>query len=75
MHLGQIDFALKDISKSIEINPNFTSGYLTRAQIYRYLKKFDLAFQDLNDSLKIDPLSSKMRKSGNFANWLVESVE
>ncbi len=53
-NLGQWDKALKDVTKSIEINPNDAESYKTRAEMLLNLNKYEEAIDDLNVALKIN---------------------
>lgn len=53
-NLGQWDKALKDVTKSIEINPNDAESYKTRAEMLLNLDKYEEAIDDLNAVLKIN---------------------
>ncbi len=53
-NLGQWDKALKDVTKSIEINPNDAESYKTRAEMLLNLDKYEEAIDDLNAALKIN---------------------
>ena len=44
--LGKRDEALKDFSKSVEINKNFSPSYLRRGYIYFAQEKYNEAIED-----------------------------
>jgi tetratricopeptide (TPR) repeat protein len=47
--------ALEDINDAIDINPGIAKYYNLRAMVYRRLDRFDDAFNDLAQAVKIDP--------------------
>lgn len=51
--------AIKDFSKAIELEPNFSKAYLNRALVYSSLKKYDKSIADYNKIVKINPASLK----------------
>ena len=55
MILGQIDEALKDYSRAIELSPNNAAAYTNRGVAYGEKGEFDLAIEDYFSALKINP--------------------
>ena len=55
MILGQIDEALKDYSRAIELSPNNAAAYNNRGVAYRKKGKLDLAVKDYNKAIKLNP--------------------
>ena len=55
MILGQIDEALKDYSRAIELSPNNAAAYTNRGVAYRKEGKLDLAVKDYNKAIKLNP--------------------
>ena len=55
MILGQIDEALKDYSRAIELSPNNAAAYTNRGVAYGEKGEFDLAIKDYFSALKINP--------------------
>ena len=47
--------AIKDYSKAIELNPNFTIAYLNRAFAYSFLNMQDKAIADYNKVVELNP--------------------
>ena len=45
---GDDDAAIEAFTKAIEIDPNYSFAYGSRSVIYKNLKKYDLALQDIN---------------------------
>jgi tetratricopeptide (TPR) repeat protein len=52
---GQLDKAIADYSKAIQINQNYTSAYSNRGLAYIRLKQFDRALADSRKAIEIDP--------------------
>lgn len=52
--------AVKDFTKAIELQPNFSKAYFNRAQAYSSLKKYDNAIADFNKMVEIRPVALKM---------------
>ena len=52
---GDLNSALKDCNKSIELDPTYWKGLLKRADIYMKKGEFDLAIGDYNKIKEIDP--------------------
>ncbi len=52
--LGDIDKAISDYNRAIEINPNFTEVYSNRGNIYFNLGNFKEAISDYNKAIEID---------------------
>ncbi|MBP9854058.1 MAG: tetratricopeptide repeat protein [Candidatus Omnitrophica bacterium] len=46
--------ALQNFSKAIDINPNYFDAYNNRSQVYLEQGKLDKAFYDINQAIKID---------------------
>jgi len=55
MDVGEIDKALDDFSKSIDLDDAFISPFIKRYQIYKDQKQTALAIRDLNSIIDIDP--------------------
>ena len=51
----QLDLALSDYNKAIQINPNYVKPYNNRGLIYQQDEKLDLALSDYNRAIAIDP--------------------
>lgn len=52
--------ALKDINKSLDINPNYLNGYLQRGNIYKELKLFDKSEKDYDFIIKSSEKNSNI---------------
>jgi tetratricopeptide (TPR) repeat protein len=59
-HRGEHAKAVKDYSKAVQLQPNFTKAYLNRASAYSSLKEYDKAVADYNKVVKIRPSTEKM---------------
>jgi tetratricopeptide (TPR) repeat protein len=52
---GNLDAALSDYNRAIQINPNLPNAYAARGVLYLKLQKKDLAAVDFRAALKIEP--------------------
>ncbi|MEL7331786.1 MAG: tetratricopeptide repeat protein [Cyanobacteria bacterium J06560_2] len=59
--IGDLEKAIADCTKSIDIDPKMTDSYVNRANIYFKQDKFDLAIQDHTRAIEI------LREQGNEA--------
>jgi Tfp pilus assembly protein PilF len=55
MEKGQHDLAIRDFSKTIEIDPSYIEAYLNRGITYLVQGQYDLAIRDYTRALEIDP--------------------
>ena len=53
--LEKYELSIKDFTKSIELNKNFSKAYNNRGLAYMELKKYDIALKDFNKAIEIDP--------------------
>ena len=51
----EVDLALKDYTKAIQLNPKFTRAYNNRAFVYHDRKDYDRALADYNRAIETDP--------------------
>ena len=51
----ELDLALTDFNKAIQINPNYAPAYNNRGFLYYDQKKWDKALVDLNKGIQINP--------------------
>jgi tetratricopeptide (TPR) repeat protein len=61
--LGQLDKAIEDYSKAIEINPNFTDSYYNRGLAYMNSGQPEKAMADYSKALEIEPTYGKAYSS------------
>lgn len=54
MKLKDFNSALKDLEKTIELNPTFVKAHARKGLCYQELKEFDKAMKAFEDGLKID---------------------
>lgn len=54
-YLKNIDKAVDDYTRLIELSPNFVFGHLNRGQAFYYLEQFDRALADFDSALNIEP--------------------
>ncbi len=52
---GNVELAIADFNRGIEIQPNYKSFYNNRAQSYFQLDSFELALKDLDKATRLDP--------------------
>jgi tetratricopeptide (TPR) repeat protein len=52
---GDLDLALSDYNKAIQINPNLAETYSNRGNIYQDKGDLDLALSDYNKAIQINP--------------------
>lgn len=51
--------SIQALNKSIEIYSNYTGTYHNRAKAYEYLKQYQLAFEDFNKAIELEPKNYK----------------
>ncbi len=56
---GDYEVALKNISKFIQLNPNYDDAFYMRAGIYYCLDRWEAALEDLNKCLDLNPNKSE----------------
>jgi tetratricopeptide (TPR) repeat protein len=54
-NVGDSESALADYNKAIELNPDHAGPYAARGQFYGWQKQYDLAIQDFDKALQLDP--------------------
>ncbi len=54
-HLQMYDEAMRDLSKSIVVDPNYELAYNNRGIVYSIRKQFDLAINDFDHAIKLKP--------------------
>ena len=52
---GQIDKAIDDYTRAIEINPGFATAYYNRGSAYNFEGRIDIASHDYKKALKLNP--------------------
>ena len=57
LYLEEYEKALTDADKEIKINPNSSSGYVSKADVYRYQGKYEEAIKAYNQALTKNPYS------------------
>lgn len=64
---GKFESAIKNLSKSIKLNPKYTIPYKRRASIYKKIGKYDESLKDLDVVIKLNPYSlESFIKRGNI---------
>ena len=58
MNAGQLDLALNDYNKAIELKPKYTEAYVNRGNILRDNGRQDEALNDYNKAIEINPIFS-----------------
>jgi protein O-mannosyl-transferase len=56
--LGNMEKALADLNRGLEINPENANGYLNRGLIYFQIQKYELTIKDNNSYLKLNPFNA-----------------
>ena len=54
-NVGDFENALNDYNEAIKFNLNDADGYASRGQFYVWRKQYDLAIQDFDKALQLDP--------------------
>ena len=54
-NLGELDKAMEDVSRAVELDPNFATHYMTRAHVYFGLKEYEKGLQDADRAVELDP--------------------
>ena len=62
MYIGKIDEALLDISKAIEIDPEYVDALVLRADIYIAIGLKNAALKDYERLLELDPENDDLRE-------------
>ena len=62
--LGNVDLALKDLNKGLELDPSWKVGYLNRSIMYNMQGNFDLALKDIDSYLRYEPKNSDLWYEG-----------
>lgn len=52
---GELDLAVNDYNKAIELNPKDAATYLNRGRVYSNKKSFDLAALDYDKTIELNP--------------------
>ena len=53
---GRYDEAIAEYTKAIEINPNYSTAYTNRGNVYfNHLMEYDLAIADYSKAIELDP--------------------
>lgn len=53
--LGNLDKALPDLNKGLQINPNNLNGYANRAILYTQINRYDLSLKDRDAYIALNP--------------------
>jgi len=65
--MGDMTAALEKVSHSLALNGIYVNGLLHRAHLYRRLKMYGQAIQDLKAAQKLDP------NIGQYRKWITET--
>ena len=52
---NELDKALADFSKAVEIDPNQASGYRGLAHVHKHMRRFDKSIEAFSKAIEIDP--------------------
>ena len=55
---GQLDLAIQDYSKAIELDPQYANAYNNLGAAHHATGQFDLAIQDYNNAIELDPTNA-----------------
>lgn len=55
LQTGELDEALKDFNKAIELRPNYARAFMHRGQCHDELLEFEKAFADLGNAVRLNP--------------------
>jgi tetratricopeptide (TPR) repeat protein len=58
--LGDMQRALQDLGRGLDINPNNTNGYLNRGLIYFNMNEWELSLKDHDKYIALDPYNPDM---------------
>ena len=64
---GDYQGAIKQLTKAIELNPEFEEAYFERGTAFLYDLKFEEAIQDFNRAIQLEPLYMKALSNRAFA--------
>jgi stress-induced-phosphoprotein 1 len=56
------DYAMKDINKCLEIDPNFVRAYVRKGNCHQLMKEFHKALVAYDQGLKIDPANQECKE-------------
>jgi tetratricopeptide (TPR) repeat protein len=73
--LGELDKAIENFTKAIEINPNNVQAYNYRARAYNNTAKFEMAIADADKAITIDPNYSNAYVRRAYAYTNLEQPE
>lgn len=68
--LGNINDALQDYTRAIELNPKSVKAYTNRGSAKCLLKDYNSAFSDFNSAINLDPTNSEIYRS----KWLNRAI-
>ena len=60
--MDDLDGALEDYNKTIELNPEYVDAYLNRGCLKRELKDYKGALEDFNKALELNPQFKEAKK-------------
>src|SRR5262249_6413416 len=66
VQMKELERALADYGRAIELNPKFADAFYFRGQVYRASKDLDRALSDFNQAIALNP---------RFANYFVHRGE
>jgi len=55
LKLNQLDDALAQFTKALELNPHYFQAYANRSQVFISKGQFDLAMKDLDEAIRLNP--------------------
>lgn len=70
--IHQLNAALMDYTKAIEIAPSMTVSYLNRASLYMKMNHYAEAIDDLNSAIKLQPNNPIMYSKRGLAKYSIQ---
>ena len=74
-NVGDFENALDDYNEAVKLNLNDADGYASRGQFYVWRKQYDLAIQDFDKALQLDPKEWSSRSTKALALLRLGKVE
>jgi Tfp pilus assembly protein PilF len=63
LRVGDYDKAIKDLNKSVELDPTKAISYRTRGICYMNMQCHETALSDFNKAVEIDPMDPSNRQT------------
>ena len=69
--LGHYDEAVADFSNAVELNPNYVTAYINRANAFAKLEQYKAAYQDFATAQKLSPTNKSIYAIRGSLNFLM----